>query len=179
MPAPAGTALADAIVAVARELRGRDGRLDLALLTDGRVQAALEAGPRPPGAPHVLLCRLAIAVAGVVIDHWRDAHPDDHAPGLALDHADAWSRCPCAVHADAADAAARLAGDTARRAWQRQPGPPAWAARIAAWAAAAPKYGWPAVAALAHVDHVLDAARVHAVVAAAIARLCLERDETL
>lgn len=176
MPDPAGVPLADAILAVARELRGRDGRVDLVLLNDGRVQAALEAGPCPPGPRHVLICRLAIAVARACIEAWVVARPSALEPLVALEHAEAWSHHPCAAHAETADASARLAGEVARRAWPDEPRTPAWAARIAAWAASSPKYGWPAVAALASADHVLEALRVRDLVAFEIARLCTERN---
>ena len=67
----AAAALAEAIVEVACELRGRAGRTDLVLISDGRIEAALQAGAGPGCSMHVVLCRIADALGTPVVHGWQ------------------------------------------------------------------------------------------------------------
>ena len=138
--------MAVAVVRTALDLNANeaDGDLMESLLSDPHVRNALAGADALPD----LLCRLAITLARGVLEVWRVPYPNLLGPVEAVEACEAWVRCPCPRHADDADAAAALALEQAQARWRHEPKAAAWAGRTAAWAGAAPKSGWQAIAAI-------------------------------
>ena len=144
--------LALAIVNGALELSTNEvgGLLHEKLLASPAVKDALARGNLAIDAmkQRELLCRLAVFLARDVLRIWTGTYPDDPGPALAVESAEAWARCPCQAHAQLASEASRKANHQSLAVWRRPPKEAAWAGRVAAWAADAPKYGWQSVAAI-------------------------------
>jgi hypothetical protein len=89
-----------------------------------------------------------ISLGRAVIERWLHAYPDQDGAPRALAAADAWLVAPSLQAAEEAAIAADLAIRQAIAAWPGLLQHAAWAGRTIAWIAMAPKYDWPAVAAL-------------------------------
>jgi hypothetical protein len=163
MQSPSRT-LSEAIVAGALELAASevDGALHEHLLATTAVSSALARtiGQSDLKSQRELLCRLAVFLAREVLSVWSASYPGERAPAKAVVAAEAWVGCPSPAHADAAAEAARLAADQALAVWRHPPKEAAWAGRAAAWAAAAPKYGWQSVAAIIAACRATDSDRI-------------------
>jgi hypothetical protein len=128
------------------------------------------------GAPQVVglspadVLSAAIAAGRAVLDEWSRAYPDQTGPPSAIGAAEAWAAAPSPELADAAARAAELAVRQSIAVWRDEPKSAAWAGRTAAWVAAAPKYGWPAVAALFGACQAAGISRVVAAVAESLPR---------
>lgn len=165
--------LAAAIVETACELHARDGLVHLELLRAPRISSRLA---------HVdsqqqveMLCRLAIALARYALSVWEEQYPYVREPVTAIEAAEAWAACPCARHAQAALVAEEGANREAQRVWRTPASPAAWAARTAAWAAAAPSYGWQAIPALVGACRATSVGDVVRTAQTLLTPLCVER----
>lgn len=168
---------AEKIVTAAIELSSGSGALLDALLEHPDVRALLVLSRRDAVDQRQLVCELAIRLARFVLWVWRGRYLVQEGPEKAVEAAEAWVQCPCPAHADAAHAAQPLAIQQAGAVWSRPPADVAWAARTAAWAADAPKYGWQAVAAINGACEALS--REEVVAAAAHFLEAKRRAETL
>lgn len=160
-------ALAKAVVSVAGRLDsvGAVGDLHLMLLADPSVQETMPSGVSNDLAQQELITGLAVRLARRVLGVWSHQYPDQLGPVWAVEAAETWATCPCALHAENASMASPSALRQAQMAWHAVPKSAAWAGRTAAWAADAPKFRWPAVAAIIgaskalNTDQVVDTAQ--------------------
>jgi hypothetical protein len=125
---------------------------------------------RLPGRQVVLLA--ALAAGRSVIGRWRLAYPDLAGPLEALAAAERWAAEPTDAAADEAARAADRAIRESLGVWCGPDRAAAWAGRTAAWVGMSPKYGWPAVAALAGACEAGGAEPVVAAVSACLTELC-------
>lgn len=116
------------------------------LLAHPPVADGIDCCSRQPAQQVVVL--LALAAGRSVIRLWRRAFPDLLGPPEALTAAERWALEPSESAAEVAARAANLAIRQSLSVWGGPNRVAAWAGRTAAWVAMAPKYGWPAVAAL-------------------------------
>jgi len=96
---------------------------------------------------HVVLLS-ALAAGRSVIGLWQRAFPKLSGPPAALAAAEGWAADPSETAAESAARAAERAIRESLGVWRGPDHAAAWAGRTAAWVAMAPRYGWPAVAAL-------------------------------
>jgi hypothetical protein len=118
--------------------------------------------------PHAVILA-AIAAARAALARWVEGYPDRAGPPLAVIAAESWAVSPSEETAQAAAGAAELAVTQALGVWHGSRQHAAWAGRTAAWAAMAPKYGWPAVAALFGACQALGKRQIVSVVAESLA----------
>lgn len=133
------------------------------LLTDPLVADGIASCSGLSGRRVVILA--ALAVGRSLLPVWEGAYPGQSEPADALAATEAWAGDPTDANADAAGFAADAAIRVGLREWHGPQRPAAWAARVAAWVAMAPKYGWPAVAALSGACEALHTEQVVATVA--------------
>jgi hypothetical protein len=148
------------------------GKLDAAptlemLLAHPPVADGLACCTRLDGRRVVILA--ALAVGRSLLPMWERAFPGQTEPAVAVAASEVWVAEPSDANADAAARAAEAAIRAGLRAWHGSHRPAAWAARVAAWVAMAPKYGWPAVAALSGACEVVPVEQVVAAVAEGLA----------
>jgi len=157
--------------AVAEALVGRA----LFLTTSGGVEpdpaptiATLLDDPVLAGLTHQAVVVAVIALGRTVVARWTRAYPEQDGPQLAVAAAEAWAVAPSG---DAAELAARAADPAIKQAiavWRGQQQHAAWAGRTAAWVAMAPKYDWPAVAAVFGACQAIGKRQVVAALASAL-----------
>lgn len=128
-----------------------------------------------PGRQVILLA--ALAAGRSVIGFWRLAYPDLTGPPDTLDATESWAAEPTDAAADAAERAADRAIRESLVVWRGPDRAAAWAGRTAAWVGMAPKYGWPAVAALSGACEAGGAEPVVAAVGACLTELWRGRAE--
>jgi len=109
-----------------------------------------------------------IALGRSVLTRWTRAFPEQDGPQLAVAAAEAWAVAPSPDGAQSAANAADLAIRQAIAVWHGPQQHAAWAGRTAAWVAMAPKYDWPAVAALFGACQAIGARQVVAVLASTL-----------
>jgi hypothetical protein len=97
---------------------------------------------------HQAVLVAVIAVGRAVVTRWVQAYPERDGPVRAISAAEAWVASPCPDAAELAAKAADSAIEQAIAVWRGPLQNAPWAGRTAAWVAMAPKYDWPAVAAL-------------------------------
>jgi hypothetical protein len=120
---------------------------------------------------HVVLLS-ALAAGRSVIGLWQRAFPQLPGPPEALAAAAGWAADPTETAADSAARAADRAIRESLDVWRGPDQAAAWAGRTAAWVAMAPKYGWPAVAALAGACNAGGHESVVVAVSACLSDLC-------
>jgi len=109
-----------------------------------------------------------VQVGRTVVPQWADAYRDRDGPPAAVAAAEAWAADPSPEAAERAARAADRAIEQALAVWRGALQHAAWAGRTAAWVAMAPRYDWPAVAALFGACQAIGRARVVAAVASAL-----------